>query len=215
MRLNTIPALTLAGLCLLSPIRANSAITIDFEIPDPTPTIGSSFSVNAVITGLGNGVAPSISLFDLIVNFDNTILGIDTTDSNADDVIDAVTLDPDGNLDLFQLGGNILESLLDAPGALTLLDTSFDDPGDLIDEQAGSFTLATMTFDAVALGTASFSFTLQDIADADGNAFAQTPTLTTGSVTVQDSASVPTPATVALLATGLVGLRFAGRRRAC
>jgi hypothetical protein len=206
MKTSGIHALALTSALLVAPLQSNAAI-IGFDIPDATPTFGSDFVINAIISDLGDGVSPSISVFDLVLSFDETVLSIDTTDADVDNVIDSVTLDPDGNLDVLGLGGNILEAYLGAPGALTLLDSSLDDPQDLIDFQAGSFILATMTFQASALGTSALSWTVNDLGDENGDLLSAT--LNTGSVTVISGSTAPIPSSLLLLAAGLLGLRAA------
>ncbi len=175
---------------LLSPSAA-SAISIRFELSPRVVGVGLPLDVALVLSGLGDGEAPSLSTFDLAVAFDDSILAFDT----------AAFGDPalGDQLDLFSLGS--ATDVTPGTGAVNLLELSFDLPSDLDTLQAPSFTLATITFTALVAGTSPLDLSTRALGDASGDP------LTLDSVLV-----VPEPATAALLALA-VTLTMALRRR--
>lgn len=181
------------------------SLVIQIVPSSPTITVGTMFNLDLVISDLGNLVPPSLSTFDINVTFDSTILAIETTDSDGDSVIDSVTLDPSGQLDLFGSGFNFVFADLLAPGTLNLFELSFDLPGDLGSLQAGQFTLASMTFKANTVGVNTFQLTVNSLGDALGDSLepALQP-LPTAVVTVQNGTiTVPEPSSGLLILAGL------------
>jgi len=84
-----------------------------------------------------------------------------------------------------------------SPGTLHLAEASFDLASVLDALQAGDFTLATLTFDALANGVSSFSLTINQLGDSNG-----TPL------------TAPEPGTFALFGAGLLSLlSYTGFRR--
>jgi hypothetical protein len=65
----------LASTVLLLVSLPMQAITLSVNPVTQTVMAGSSFDVALTISGLGNGIAPSISAFDLDVGYDPTVLG--------------------------------------------------------------------------------------------------------------------------------------------
>jgi hypothetical protein len=88
---------------------------------------------------------------------------------------------------------------LNGDGNVTALDARKLADLDLL--QAVNFPLATILFDAAALGTSALTFSVNVLGDASGGPL--TATLGTGSLRVSD---VPEPGTVMLFSTGLLAL---------
>jgi hypothetical protein len=205
-------AWTLGLILAMSPMTAR-AISLDFVLPPGSIFIGNTATVDVVISGLGNLAAPSLSTFDIDLLFNSSVLGVNTTDANMDGIMDRVTLDPTGQLDVLGIGGNPVSAGVTAPGTLNLFELSLDSITDFDSMQAGSFTLARITFDASALGTSPLTLLMNSLGDANGDPLPAT--LGTGSLTVspQQPGQVPEPCTWLLLATGSAGLLMYGRRR--
>lgn len=146
---------------------------------------GGTVDAALSISGLGDGQAPSLGAFDLDVEYNPSILSF-TSAAYGD------------QLDLWVLGS--LEETVPATGKVNLFGVSFDSIADLENYQADSFTLATLTFTALALGTSPLDISVIALGDARGEAITDY-TINNASVDV-----VPEPATVTLLGGGLAGI---------
>lgn len=132
-------------------------LTIDMNASNIT--VGNLVSFDVNISGLGNGVAPSISTYDLDFLFDTGILQYQST------VFGDSTL---GNqLDLFNLGS--IQSVQESIGTINLFELSLDTTADLIDIQADSFTLFSINFDAISIGTSGVSTAINSLGDQSGD----------------------------------------------
>ena len=150
--------------------------------------------------GLGDFAPDSLSTFDLDVSFDASVLGFNNV-SFGDPILG-------DQLDLFGFG-----SITDATpggGIVNLFELSFDLPGDLDTLQAGSFTLAVLTFDALATGTSALTVGINAIGDAIGDPLSAT--VSDGSIAVSPAIAVPEPASISLFIVALVALGFMSRR---
>lgn len=190
-------AAALAGLGLgLASLSAN-AVAIFFDPAFDTVTLGDSVSVDVVIEDLD---PPALATFDLDVLFDDSIL--DVTGVAFGDGLN---------------GGDPFDSLQDDSsfaGGHNANELSFLPDGDLNADQPGSFTLFTLTFETLAVGTSALTTVVLDLGAAGGGLI--TADLRSGSITVEDAAAdLPEPAPLALLAFGLLalGVRRARRKR--
>jgi len=174
------------------------AVTIGFDPASLSVTEGDTFDVDLFIEGLGDGVAPSLGTYDLDVLFDPAILAFDTVVFGD-------------QLDIFDSGGNPAGASVTSPGTLNMFEVSLDGPFFLDLFQDDTFVLASISFNAVAVGPSFLN--LDNIILGDGE-FPVNPiipdTIVNGSVTVNP---VPEPATILLLGAGLAGMAGFRRRR--
>lgn len=184
----------LAVLCIP---RLAPALTIGFEPAGQVVTLGDPASVELRISGLGSGAAPSLGVFDLVVAFDPAILAFSGA-SFGDPLLG-------DQLDLFGLG-SITDVDAGLPGSVRLFELSLDLATDLDTLQASAFTLATLTFDTIGLGTSTLDLSVASLGDAYGAPLVAN--LDRGSV-----AAVPEPSAALAFLLGLLAARHAGRRR--
>lgn len=156
---------------------------------------GGSISLDLVVSGLGNSTPDSLGAFDISIGFDDSLLSF-TGYSLGDflgevgllEAIDASTGDIGGAVNVGEV------SLLSAPALDTL--------------QPGTFTLATLNFNLIALapGATTQLSLLPGFVLADASGFAL-PATASGPVTVQNlPQGVPLPGTLLLLTASLFGM---------
>ncbi|MCI0527931.1 MAG: PEP-CTERM sorting domain-containing protein [Nitrospira sp.] len=185
------------------------AISLDFVPFSQDVVIGNPVDVDLVISGLGDFTDPSLATFDLDVFFDPAILSFNSVgfgpflgDPSLGEAITTSDASTSGSVNLFEV------SFLEGDATTCV----FCIPPFLNDLQPSSFTLATLTFDTLAMGTSSLSFTLNALGDANGNPLGAS--LGSGSVTVSgDVAVIPEPATLLLMGSGVVGLWALRKKR--
>jgi hypothetical protein len=193
-------------LTLLYSISLAQAISLDFIPASLSVAQGQPLSVALAISGLGNQAPPSLAAFDVDVTFNPTLLSF----------MSATFGDPvlGDQLDLAGLGINAPLAMITSPGTLHLAEVSFDSQSDLDTIQAGDFTLATLTFDAIAQGAMTFGLTLNAFGNSSGDPLTDTngnpPQVTpgTGAITVTPGqiTSVPEPSTFTLFGAGMLAL---------
>jgi hypothetical protein len=171
------------------------AITLSFDPLSQDVNLGEQVFVDLVISGLGDQMPDSLGMFDLDIAFDPSILAFNN----------AVYGDPvlGDQLDLWGLGS--LTITTPGVGSVNLFELSFDFPSDLDTFQAGSFTLATLSFDTLSLGTSSLDITINSLSDAWG--YSLIATTQSGSVNV-----IPEPGTLLLMSGGLLGVGYLRRK---
>lgn len=170
---------------------AAHAIALNVNPVSQNALLGNSVGVTLDIVGLGDGLAPSLGVFDLDLNFDPAILAFNNITFG-----DPVFGD---QLDLFGLGSFFTHDDT-TPGMVNLFELSFDLPDDLDTLQVGSFTLASLTFDSLTTGTSPLNVSINALGDSWGDPLVL-DTLNNGSVTV-----TPEPSTWLLLFSGLIGM---------
>ncbi len=187
--------ITLVGLCGLLQGSPILAISLDFVPASQTVfPPGQSVAVDIVISGLGDGISPSVGAFDLEVSFDPTAL------SPLNVTFGPFLGDPDT--------GEAFHTFFFVPGAVDFAAISFLLPTDLDALQSASFTLATLSFNTLTLGTSSLIFTQTLIIDAFGQPLILN-SVGEGTVTKV----VPEPSTLILVGTGALGLLGYGWRQ--
>jgi hypothetical protein len=176
-------------------VPTTQAITIGF---DPTLTVapvGTTVDVDLFIAGLGDGIAPSISTFDIDIGFDPNIIGFNS----------AVFGD---QLDILGLGS--IKGATADTGLLNLFELSLDDSATLNTFQDPDFTLATITWDILEAGTSPLDLGDLSLGDSEGEPlFAEKFDGTISG----DSVPVPEPGTILLVGAGFLGTFGCALRR--
>lgn len=180
------------SLVLLFTVDAH-AISIDLVADQASVNTGNLVSVAVNISGLNNTSAPSLGVYDLDITFDNNLFLLDNLvwgDSSK------------GNqLDLNGFGS--LQSSNLSVGLINLFELSFDDIASLNNGQAGEFTLFTLVFNAIAIGSGNFSLGANLLGDAKGE-YLSLNTINNTQVAVTN-VTVPEPSSW-LLMLGLVAV---------
>ena len=175
----------------------SQAVTLSFDPISQDVLLGNPVDVELTISGLGNYSPDSLSTFDLNIGFDPAILDFSSV-SYGDPVLG-------DQLDLLGVGFPIITTT-PSVGSVNLFELSFNTVDELNNSQADSFTLTTLTFDTLFLGTSSLDISVNTLGDANGNQL--TYSLESGSINV-----IPEPATILLLSSGLAGLGFLRKKK--
>jgi hypothetical protein len=168
--------------------------------------LGESFDLDVVISGLGAGAPSSVSAFDLTLSFAPAILSVDG-------VSFGLSL---GNPALFEA----LTGFTISPGSVNLAEVSLLSAADLDVLQPASFTLATLSFEALAVGMTTVAFVpgtvpgVSGLDVKDGLGAVLVPlTWTDATVQVVGVTVIPEPTTCSLIAFPLLAaLGIAARR---
>ena len=164
------------------------AISLGFVPASQTLGIGDSVAVDVVISDL-NAAGEIVSTYDLDVNYDPSIL-------SATGVAFGGFL---GDPFFFEV---LQDSDISVPGVVDFAELSLLSDAELQLLQQDTFTLATLFFDTLRLGTSPLSFFFDSSNDVKG-LNGQTLTLTAGDGNVN---VVPEPGTLLLQGSGLAAL---------
>lgn len=184
-------------LLLGSEVQEAKALSLDFQLSSPSVNIGDTFTLSAVIGDLGNFANPSLGAFDFVINFDPTLMSL-----TALPVTFGALLGDEG------LGESLTGSSF-STGSANLFALSFLTEPELNGLQPSSFTLATLSFNALASGVGAFSFSSVILGDGAGDPLVATlgiGSLTINPITLPPSpptSSVPEPASLFLLGVGI------------
>ena len=137
--------LVFALAALLFPFLAHAFVVLKFSPSSVAVTSGQLLDVDVSISNLGNGVPPSVGAYDLDVAFDSSLL-------TPIDVIFGPFL---GDPSLFEA---LTVFDLSIPGIVDFASVSLLTSAELDALQPSSFSLATISFMALADGAANFNF---------------------------------------------------------
>jgi len=179
-----------------------SAISINFEPLTTTANVGDTVDVNVVVSGLldANEI---VSAYDLFIGYDASVL-----------TASSVTFGP--YLDDFIYPSIQFDEVV-SPGLLEFGEISFLFDYELEAIQPDSFTLATLSFDAIASGYSDLIFEphpLFGFIDVKGrDALPLDLTAGTGLISVMEPpVSVPEPESFVLVLIGFLLLKISSRR---
>lgn len=163
------------------------AITMSFNPSDSFIGVGDSIGVDIVISGME---IDNLAEFDFDINYDDTILQFNSY------VLGNELTDPLGGQDDWSLGD--LGSGVINLGELSWLSD--------FSSQPDSFTLATVSFTGISLGTSLLEFSAVILGNELGDPLLAD--LESGKIT-----PVPEPATILLLVTGMAGFGVFSRKK--
>jgi hypothetical protein len=191
----------LLGLSLaLATVVKSHAVVISFSPATQPGSTGDFVSMDLFVSGLGAGAPPSLGVWDLDVGYDAARLSVDgwILSDELGDVASGDALD----LSFGDFGGIL------SLGVLSLLP-----PGNLDLLQGSTVTLATITFEVLALGPDESTSVTVDTIYSLGDGFGEPLEVTAEREGTIGNASVPEPASVVLIFAGLLGLRSVARSR--
>ena len=177
------------------------ALTLSIE-PDLDVEVGSSFSVDLTIAGLGNFAPVSLGAFDVEVSFDSTAI------SFTGATFGSFLGDPD------PFAVETITDVLPRAFGVEIFEVSLLSNAELDALQPADFVLATLTFDAIRLGATFIDFGGVVLSDVSGDEL-DIDAFSSPTVTVTPVAGTPLtePSSVGLILIGLAGIAWVRRRK--
>lgn len=181
----------LVGLSLASEARA---VSLALTPAGSVAAVGGSVAIAIEIAGLGNGAPPTLSSFDLDVSFDPSVLSFQSATFES----------------ALGTGSDVLTSAAPiGPSSIDVAAASLLDSATLDANQPGSFTLATLIFQAIAPGVSPLSIVdaiLADTSSIPGGNQIFVDSFSAASVTVSP---IPEPSALLVFAAGVLLVRGA------
>ena len=178
-------------------VRCPASVILSISPTSPVP-LGSMASLALNVSGLSSGTA--VGTYDISIAFDASVLSYGSIVFG-------------NQLDILGLGD--IQTVTPGTGTVDIFELSLDSASDLNSLQAHAFTLATLTFDTLALATDSpITLSVNALGDAFGNPIAAT--LDNAAISVTSSTAVPEPTLVwayIALPVALVARRTVRRSR--
>jgi hypothetical protein len=154
-----------------------------FNPAAPTVAEGDVFDIELWVSGLGDGVHPSLGGFDIELSFDDSILSFQSLQF--------------GNYLSDSIGST--QSHSSGPGLVALTEVSMLSNAELDTLQPAAFSLATLQFAVIQLAMSTIGFQKWDLSDGEG--YSLTAELTPATIH-----AVPVPSALILMASALMGV---------
>ncbi len=189
-------------LTVLFQIPVAHAVLIELQPGSLNATTGDSFSLDLVVSGLGNIGPDSLGAFDVSVGFNPSIFSF--TSYTLGSYL--------GDLNLFEA---LDVGFGDMGGSVNLAEVSLLSVARLDALQPGAFTLATLNFDVIDLAPGALTqlSILRGPILADAFGVQLQPTAIGSAVIEGRSSTVPVPGTLYLFIVSILGWELLQRRR--